>query len=498
MLKRKFFIPSTFTSICCFCSLLFATLFFSFVYLHPRVTNNNYITTLNINTLKTRVISSSSKGVASDTVIDDFSKKADVNLTAPANNNDDVLRVQVLDSAVIELGLNSSSNDKVILNEKISNVTTTTNEEDVDEDEDYDLIPSLDVLSNPPWNCTREERIIWLKNKLDESKILKSTMKTRNFQKKIHAFLYKQGNITTAPPTTTVTANISDNNVTNCKVRVFLTWISPASLFGKRELLALESILKTHPDGCVMILSRTMDSKPGRSLLQPLIDLGYRILPIAPDFQYLFDKTPAQNWLDRLQAGEVDPGMVPITQNLSNLLRMVLLYKYGGVYLDTDIILLKSVSGLKNSIGIQSTDDKTRIWRTLNNAVLIFDKEHPLVWEFMVEFATTFDGFKWGFNGPYLTTRVVSKFVNNSLFQFNFMSPMAFYPIDWIRIPRLFEKPYKNGTTWAKVKFDEIDGQSYGIHLWNKQTRSLKIEKLSAMGRLISEHCIICQDVYDS
>ncbi|KAL9238522.1 hypothetical protein vseg_012928 [Gypsophila vaccaria] len=241
-----------------------------------------------------------------------------------------------------------------------------------------------------------------------------------------------------------------------------------------------------------------MDSKPGRTLLQPLMDRGYRILPIAPDFNYLFSKTPAQKWLERLQSGDVDPGMVPITQNLSNLLRMVLLYKYGGVYLDTDFIILKSVSGLKNSIGIQSVDDKTRIWRTLNNAVLIFDKEHPLVWEFMEEFATTFDGFKWGYNGPYLATRVVSKFINDPLFQFNIISPMAFYPIDWIRIPRLFEKPYKNGTTWAQTKFDEINEESYGIHLWNKQTKGLKIEKMSAMGRLISEHCIICQDVYDS
>ncbi|XP_074314575.1 uncharacterized protein LOC141649795 [Silene latifolia] len=241
-----------------------------------------------------------------------------------------------------------------------------------------------------------------------------------------------------------------------------------------------------------------MDSKPGRSTLQPILDRGYKILPIAPDFRSLFNNTPAQGWLERLEAGDVDPGSIPITQNLSNLLRMVVLYKYGGVYLDTDMLVLKSFSSLKNSIGIQSVDDTTRKWRTLNNAVLIFDKEHPLVWKFMEEFAFTFDGFKWGFNGPYLTTRVVSQAVNDTRFQFNIVSPMAFYPIDWIRIPRLFEKPYKNGTTWATNKFMEIDSESYGVHLWNKFTRKLKIEERSAMGRLISEHCIICQDVYDS
>ncbi|KAK9666578.1 hypothetical protein RND81_14G195200 [Saponaria officinalis] len=346
-------------------------------------------------------------------------------------------------------------------------------EEEIIEEDDDNIIPSYDVFANPPSNCTKEERIIWLKEKLQESKLVKSTSKTQNFEEKIQGFL---GN--------------------NCKVKIFLTWIFHANLFGKREMFVLESILKAHHDGgCVVILSRTMDSNPGRAVLQPVLDRGYRVLALAPDYQYLFSDTPGQGWLERLNAGEVDPGTVPITLNLSNLLRLAVLYKYGGVYFDNDMVILKDVSKLRNTIGIQSVDRKTGTWRTMSNAMLSFDKGHPLLWRFMEEFAWNFDGFKWGFNGPNLATRVVSKALNDSKYQFNLIAPIAFFPIDWKKIPQLFEKPNKNG---PKDKFGEINGESYGIHLWNRQTQSLKIQNKSVIGRLISKHCIICQNIYDS
>ncbi|XP_074310392.1 uncharacterized protein At4g19900-like [Silene latifolia] len=506
---------------------LFASLFFSFLYLHPSEFNASMAK-----------VTSSFKYVSSEfIVVDDFSSLDELSSKVVVNSTttpiDNVSEVQVSDSTIIELGLNNltsnepkpnGDNDELDIElprnnevelvieeafnatvielveatddqdeevapmEQASNVTVIeilekapptnkddTDVEDEDEDENYDIIPSFDVFSNPPWNISRADRIFWLKQKLEESKIIKSTARTRNFDGKMQSFL-KQG----------------------CTERFFFTWISPASLYRNRELLVLESVLKAHPDACVIILSRTMDSKPGRSTLQPILDQGYKIFPIAPDFRSLLNNTPAQGWLERLEAGDVDPGSIPITQNLSNLLRMVVLYKYGGVYLDTDLLVLKSFSSLKNSIGIQSAYYTTGTWRSLNNAVLIFDKEHPLVWKFMEEFALTFNGSIWGFNGPYLTTRVLSQVRNDTRFQFNVMSSMAFYPIDWFQMPRLFEKPSKNGTTWETTKLMEIDSKSYGVHLWNKFTRKLKIEKGSAMARLISTHCIICQDVYDS
>ncbi|KNA03798.1 hypothetical protein SOVF_205670 [Spinacia oleracea] len=352
-----------------------------------------------------------------------------------------------------------------------------TAEKQEEDEEDEAGLPSVDHLSFPPINNSSEERMAWIKQKLPESRLLESTASTRKFDEKMQQFI----------------------STKRCRVNIFMTWISPTRYFGKREMFSLESVLKAHPGGCVIIISRIMASKPGREMIQPLIERGHLILPIVPDFPLLFTGTPAHDWLERLKAGQIDPGKIPITQNLSNLLRLVILYKYGGVYLDTDMIILKDVSGLRNTIGVQELDEKKKIWVSVNNAVLVFDKEHPLLFRFMEEFNSTFDGSLWGHNGPYMASRVIKKSVHDSRYQFNMMSPVAFYPVDWFKIHKFFRNPKgNNDTDWTNDMFNKVSRESYGVHLWNKISIKMRIEKDSIIGRLISDHCIICKEVYSS
>ncbi|KAD6120353.1 hypothetical protein E3N88_11624 [Mikania micrantha] len=276
-----------------------------------------------------------------------------------------------------------------------------------------------------------------------------------------------------------------------CKLRFFMTWISsPFKIFSEREFLAVDALFQSNPDCCLMILSNTMGSDFGFQILKPVIDLGFQVLAIQPDFNFLFNNTPAKSWFDHMKNGNRDPGEIPLAQNLSNLIRLVVLYKYGGVYLDTDFITLKDFSGLRNSIGAQSA---TRFgnWTRLNNAVLIFDKNHPLLYNFIEEFALTFDGNRWGHNGPYLVSRVVERGAVSNL---SVLPPEAFYPVDWTRIGGLFKRPVNRAhTRWVEAKVVQLEESSYGVHLWNKQSRKLRIEEESVMGRLISQHCVVCK-----
>ncbi|KAF5204886.1 Lactosylceramide 4-alpha-galactosyltransferase [Thalictrum thalictroides] len=147
---------------------------------------------------------------------------------------------------------------------------------------------------------------------------------------------------------------------------------------------------------------QTMDSTQGKEILKPLTRYGFKVLAVSPDLLFIFKDTPAEAWFDEIKKGNKDPGEIPLAQNLSNLLRLAVLYMYGSVYLDTDFIVMKKLSGLMNVIGAQSIDAESGNWTQLNNAVLIFDKYHPLVFKFIQEFSLTFDGNKWGHNGPYL------------------------------------------------------------------------------------------------
>lgn len=351
-------------------------------------------------------------------------------------------------------------------------------ESDHDHDRDRDLEVDDESwnLLVPPFNVREGERIAWLRQKLPKFEIFKSNNITRLFHGRVMEFFSR-----------------------DCEVRFFMTWISPAGSFGRREFLAVESLFKTHPRGCLMILSRSMDSRRGNRILKPLLDRGFKVNAVTPDLPFLFKNTPAKAWFNEMKRGKKDPGEIPLAQNLSNLLRLAVLYKYGGVYMDTDFILLKPLSELRNSIGAQSMDMETKRWTRLNNAVLVFDMNHPLLLRFMEEFARTFDGNKWGHNGPYMVSRVVERVGNKPGFGFAVLPPMAFYPVDWNKIGRLFKKPKNRADSkWVNAKLLQLSGETYGIHLWNRQTSRLIIEEGSVMGRLISDHCVICQQIYSS
>ena len=326
----------------------------------------------------------------------------------------------------------------------------------------------------PPFNVTEKQRISWFREKMPKSKVFMTNNLTQQFHSRVREF-FRSG----------------------CEEHFFMTWIAPARSFGRRGFFSMESLFKAHPTGCLMILSRSLDSRSGYRILKPLVDRGFKVNAVTPDLAYLFKNTPAEAWFKEIKSGKKDPGEIPIAQNLSNLMRLAVLYKYGGVYLDTDFIVLKPFRGLKNLIGAQSMDMESKNWTRLNNAVLIFDVNHPLLLKFIEEFASTFDGNKWGHNGPYLVSRVVERIRKKPGNNFTVLPPMAFYPVDWIRINRLFQKPANQGDSiWVQHKLLQLSGETYGVHLWNKQTSNLRIEEGSVMGRLILEHCILCQHIY--
>ncbi|KAJ7942550.1 Lactosylceramide 4-alpha-galactosyltransferase [Quillaja saponaria] len=332
------------------------------------------------------------------------------------------------------------------------------------------------IILVAPFNVTEEERVAWFRKKLPEFKIFKSNNLTRQFHGRVLEF-FSHG----------------------CEAQFFMTWISPASSFGGREMLSLESLFKVHPQVCLMILSRTMDSKHGYRILKPLLDRGFKVHAVTPDLPFLFKGTPAEAWFHELRRGNKDPGEIPLSQNLSNLIRLAVLYKYGGIYLDTDFVVLKPFTGLRNSIGAQSMDMVSKKWTRLNNAVLVFDINHPLLFKFIEEFALTFDGNKWGHNGPYLVSRVVERLGKRPGYNFTVLPPMAFYPVDWTRIGGLFKKPKSQGESrWVEAKLLQLRVESYGVHLWNKQSNSLTIEEGSIIGKLIANHCLIYNHVYSS
>ncbi|GLJ40756.1 hypothetical protein SUGI_0842690 [Cryptomeria japonica] len=239
--------------------------------------------------------------------------------------------------------------------------------------------------------------------------------------------------------------------------------------------------------------SRPMHSKKGQEILQPFQNRGFRVKAAAPDLNFLFSGTAAEGWLRNITSGKADPGKIGFGQNLSNISRLAVLYKYGGIYIDSDVIILKSMAKLRNVIGAQSVDPLGQ-WNRLNNAVLVFEKGHPLVWEFIEEIARSFNGSQWGHNGPYLATRVVRKITHRSDVLFHILSPVAFYPVNWNQIPKFFTNRTADSVegNWRGVKMLQMEKASYALHLWNKHTKNLCVEEGSIIHQIFSKCCLLC------
>ncbi|CAJ1804782.1 unnamed protein product [Sphenostylis stenocarpa] len=205
------------------------------------------------------------------------------------------------------------------------------------------------VVLVAPINATEEEKNVWFKGKLHE---FHADKLSRQFHARVLGFFSHE-----------------------CESPFFMTWECHAGSYEARELLSIESLFKVHPKAC---------------------------LAVTPDFPILSKGTPAEAWLNELSKGKKSPGEISLFQNLSDLIRLADLYKNGGVYLDTSFVVLKPSAGLRNSIAAQSMASRNKHWTRLNNAVLRFDMNHPLLLRFSNELVLAFNGNKWGHNGPYM------------------------------------------------------------------------------------------------
>ncbi|XP_051139442.1 uncharacterized protein At4g19900 isoform X2 [Andrographis paniculata] len=148
-----------------------------------------------------------------------------------------------------------------------------------------------------------------------------------------------------------------------CKTRIFMVWNSPAWMFGVRQQRGLESVLYHQRDACVVVFSETMQL----NFFDGFVKDGYKVAIVMPNLDELLKDTPthvfSSVWHEWKQTKHYPT-------HYSELIRLAALYKYGGIYLDSDVIVLKPLPQLNNTVGYQDN----LAGETLNGAVMAFDK----------------------------------------------------------------------------------------------------------------------------
>ena len=85
---------------------------------------------------------------------------------------------------------------------------------------------------------------------------------------------------------------------------------------------------------------------------------------------------------------------------MTDLLKFLILYLDGGVYLDTDIVVVRSLSSLNNTIGRE--DDRM-------GAVMVLEENNKFLERCILEFLDSYNATVWAENGPLLLRKIYEK-----------------------------------------------------------------------------------------
>uniref|UniRef100_A0A673TKF9 Alpha-1,4-N-acetylglucosaminyltransferase n=1 Tax=Suricata suricatta TaxID=37032 RepID=A0A673TKF9_SURSU len=222
---------------------------------------------------------------------------------------------------------------------------------------------------------------------------------------------------------------------------------------------AVESAARIYPEKPVAFFMKGLNNTswlpsnsthPAFSLLSAIDNVF--LFPL--DMKMLFEDTPLLSWYTHINAS-VESNWLHVSSDAS---RLAIIWKYGGIYMDTDVISIRPIPE-ENFLAAQAS-------RYSSNGVFGFLPRHPFLWECMENFVEHYDSAIWGNQGPSLMTRMLRLWCKLKDFQevsdfqclnLSFLHPQRFYPISYPEWRRYYE-------VWDK---DLSFNDSYALHLWN-------------------------------
>ena len=165
-----------------------------------------------------------------------------------------------------------------------------------------------------------------------------------------------------------------------------LYWRADLAPLGERQVLLIQSLLITQdPAHSSIILWTTDASLLDNSLLIPIVSVAgperFTVQVVDPNAlakgTYMQDH-PALHTSSRDKRGWVD----------GDLIRVLVLYAHGGVWIDMDSLVLRSFRPLLEQEWVTQWDCYEKPYAPLNGAVLHFQKHSPYLCEMLYAMAT--------------------------------------------------------------------------------------------------------------
>ncbi|XP_015511780.2 lactosylceramide 4-alpha-galactosyltransferase isoform X1 [Neodiprion lecontei] len=242
------------------------------------------------------------------------------------------------------------------------------------------------------------------------------------------------------------------------------------AILNARQACAVESAAMMNPKTTVYLLfvSPVKFSNASKEIVRQLT--SYENVRIRHISMERYTKgTPIEEWY----ATDVLKTSRWPRSHMSDILRYLTLWKYGGIYLDLDVVVTSSLEHLTNFAGAED-------WEDVAAGVLGFEKSslgRRMADACLRDLKTNFRGDVWGNNGPGVITRILQKLCATKYARdmttvrchgFTVYPPSTFYPIHYKKWKRYFDETDRNST------FKMLE-DSLVIHVWNKLSKDQKI-----------------------
>ncbi|XP_040203354.1 alpha-1,4-N-acetylglucosaminyltransferase-like [Rana temporaria] len=250
-------------------------------------------------------------------------------------------------------------------------------------------------------------------------------------------------------------------------------------------LCAIESAARVYPDRPVVFFMKGLedittgeDERRARQQFPTLSSYSnVYLFPLRMD--QLFDNTPLKPWFDKVNPEKE----VYWTHVSSDASKFALMWKYGGIYMDTDVISLCPIP----QDHFLAAQDVT----ITSSSVFGLSSHYQLAWQFMENFVENYMGEIWGHQGSGVFTRVVNKLCGMPVFKstddvmcgnISYFHPQRFYPINYPLWSRYYE-------VWENLPTFK---DSYALHLWNfmnKEGKSMVPGSNMLVEHLYKKYC---------
>lgn len=284
-----------------------------------------------------------------------------------------------------------------------------------------------------------------------------------------------------------------------------LAWTTSADTFQCWRLYVILSIQRNYQDNDSFQIFIHSNSLDGQILSKcddydKLLSNRIQFWPINNE---VFKDTPMFDWWTQHKEFHGDLPAVREDfrySHLTDLVRFAVLWKFGGAYLDFDMLLLRPLTLFYNSFAAQK-DEKDQLTMDdsdpYNFAVAKFAAKHPFLTEVMRNVSYVYDPKLWPCVGPRLITSFVNDWISRGKVEFHKELPVEAISNTTTSI-HVFPHPYFYPYYWkfgaSLVQRNETSRREYNrlittavtLHIWSRSTNMSTIEKGSTLHILMN------------